>query len=183
MLRSGVFLSGNKVIADEASAGALRSVWRRAAAIDMEAAGVASALYHLKAPPAFIIFKGICDYADSKRNDRWQEYAADSAASCTFSFVLDHLRQIDIRSPQKRMEEHPNKIILDTIRVTYNMTELRQLVFKIGVDWDEGVGNIKSEKIIELVLYLQRRKTLGKMIDIVNDERDNILKAFAGGID
>ena len=99
-LHSGVLLSGDKVIADEQSAGALRSVWRKAAAIEMEAAGVASILYHMKVPPVLLVFRGICDYADSKKNDQWQEYAADAAASCAFSFVLDHLRPSDIQAAQ-----------------------------------------------------------------------------------
>jgi len=38
----GLYLSGNKVIADEKAAGTLRSFWTRAAAIEMEGAGIAA---------------------------------------------------------------------------------------------------------------------------------------------
>ena len=101
-LHSGVYLSGNKVIADEQTAGALRSAWRKAAAVEIEASGVASVLWHMDRPPAFLVFKGVCDYADSKKNDDWQAYAADTAASCAFSFVLDHLGPTDVVAPSPR---------------------------------------------------------------------------------
>jgi nucleoside phosphorylase len=34
-----------------------------------------------------IIIKGVCDYADSHKNNMWQEYAAATAASCTKAFL------------------------------------------------------------------------------------------------
>jgi nucleoside phosphorylase len=40
----GVYLAGNKVIADEETAGALKSIWARASAIEMEASGIAALL-------------------------------------------------------------------------------------------------------------------------------------------
>jgi nucleoside phosphorylase len=183
-LHSGVFLSGNKVIADEKSAGALRSVWRKAAAIEMEAAGVASVLYHLKEPPAFLVFKSISDHADSQKNNDWQPYAADAAASCAFSFVLEHLRPLDIQAaPASRTKREPpgqsgNRALRVALASAYNIAELKQLCFDLGVDWDEISGNTKSEKIVELVLYVRRRSKFDELVDMVNRERENLLKAY-----
>jgi hypothetical protein len=49
-------------------------------AFEMEGAGVWDNL-------PCIIIKGICDYADSHKNTRWQNYAAATAASCTKAFL------------------------------------------------------------------------------------------------
>lgn len=49
---------------------------------EMEAAGVWDAL-------PCIVIKGVCDYADSHKNKRWQNYAAATAASAVRAF-LDH---------------------------------------------------------------------------------------------
>ncbi|GES60154.1 purine and uridine phosphorylase [Aspergillus terreus] len=34
-----------------------------------------------------VIIKGVCDYADSHKNKRWQEYAAATAAACAKAFI------------------------------------------------------------------------------------------------
>ncbi|KAK1780029.1 hypothetical protein QBC45DRAFT_477241 [Copromyces sp. CBS 386.78] len=49
---------------------------------EMEAAGVWDVL-------PCIVIKGVCDYADSHKNKRWQDYAAATAASAVRAF-LDH---------------------------------------------------------------------------------------------
>jgi nucleoside phosphorylase len=186
MLHSGILLSGDKVIADDKTADALRSVWRKAAAIDMEAAGAASALYHMKSPPSFLVFRGICDYADHSKNDIWQEYAADAAASCAFSFVLDHLKPSDVRAAQLngvgRIAESQtdNREIRVALTATYNLAELKRLSFDLGVDWEDLAGDSKSEKIIELLLSARRHNKIGKLVDLVNHERDGVLSAYVG---
>ena len=61
--------------------GALKNVWNRAVGIEMEAAGVCAALYQMPDAPSFVMIKGICDFADAKKDDKWQAYAADAASA------------------------------------------------------------------------------------------------------
>ncbi|CAI7622461.1 unnamed protein product [Penicillium glandicola] len=49
-------------------------------AFEMESAGVWDSI------PCFVI-KGVCDYADSHKNKRWQHYAAATAAACAKAIV------------------------------------------------------------------------------------------------
>lgn len=49
-------------------------------AFEMEGAGVWEYF------PSLVI-KGVCDYADSHKNDQWQDYAAATAAACTKAFL------------------------------------------------------------------------------------------------
>ena len=48
----------------------------------MEGAGVALAAIDQSHPLPFLEVRGICDYADSHKNKRWQAYAAATAAAC-----------------------------------------------------------------------------------------------------
>lgn len=69
----GTIASGNQVMRH----GATRERWRRESDVlcfEMEAAGLMNAF------PCLVI-RGICDYADSHKNKRWQGYAAATAAA------------------------------------------------------------------------------------------------------
>jgi len=69
----GTIASGNQVMRD----GKTRERWRRESDVlcfEMEAAGLMNGF------PCLVI-RGICDYADSHKNKRWQEYAAATAAA------------------------------------------------------------------------------------------------------
>ncbi|KAK5064647.1 hypothetical protein LTR84_000481 [Exophiala bonariae] len=49
-----------------------------------------------------IVIKSVCDYADSHKNKRWQDYAAVTAAACTKA-VLEEWRNVD-RPQTHRLE-------------------------------------------------------------------------------
>ena len=69
----GTIASGNQVMRH----GKTREQWRRESDVlcfEMEAAGLMTSF------PCLVI-RGICDYADSHKNKRWQEYAAATAAA------------------------------------------------------------------------------------------------------
>ncbi|KAM0254596.1 hypothetical protein ACHAQJ_006632 [Trichoderma viride] len=69
----GLIASGDSVVKDAGFRDRL-SAQENVLCFEMEAAGVANVL------PCLVI-RGICDYADSHKNDLWQEYAAATAAS------------------------------------------------------------------------------------------------------
>ncbi|KAL5335769.1 purine and uridine phosphorylase [Aspergillus crustosus] len=52
-------------------------------AFEMEGAGIWEAF------PTVLIIKGVCDYADSHKNKKWQAYAAATAASAAKAFLED----------------------------------------------------------------------------------------------
>jgi nucleoside phosphorylase len=51
-------------------------------AFEMEGAGVWENL-------PCVVIKGVCDYADSHKNKKWQDYAAATAAACMKAFLKD----------------------------------------------------------------------------------------------
>lgn len=71
----GLILSGNQVVKD-ATIRDLMFREHKALCVEMEAAGLVNTF------PCLII-RGICDYADSHKNDKWQGYAAMTAAAFT----------------------------------------------------------------------------------------------------
>jgi len=178
----GIYLTGNKIIADEKTAGALRSFWKKSVAIEMEAAGIAAMLRQLEQPPGFIVIKGICDYADSQKNDDWQAYAADAAASFAFSFVMDALTPQDMVLPHRKPIATATPGQSEGLRVTlagiYDLSELKVLCYDLDIDWDEIAGQRKSEKIVELISYCKRHGRFPDLVAKINLDHDNILKAY-----
>lgn len=71
----GIIASGDKLVKDAAVRDEIAAlVGKDCICIEMEAAGL---MDHF---PCLVI-RGICDYADSHKNDRWQRYAAATAAA------------------------------------------------------------------------------------------------------
>jgi len=52
-------------------------------AFEMEGAGAWENFY------SCLVIKGVCDYADSHKSKRWQNYASATAAAVTKSFLED----------------------------------------------------------------------------------------------
>ncbi|PKK48454.1 hypothetical protein CI102_7274 [Trichoderma harzianum] len=81
----GVIASGNSVIKDGVSRDeVLQRLEERCICFEMEAAGLMNNF-------PCIVIRGICDYADTHKNDRWQNYAAATAAA----FAKELLTAID----------------------------------------------------------------------------------------
>ncbi len=93
----GVVASGEKVVADAALTNELQSDWSQLVGIEMEGVGIATAAYYADYLPGILLVKGMCDWADGFKNDDWQEYAADAAAS----FVIGLLKSEPFESKLK----------------------------------------------------------------------------------
>lgn len=71
----GVIASGNTLVKDSVTRDMIaKSTGEKCLCCEMEAAGIMS---HF---PCLVV-RGICDYADSHKNDRWQQYASATAAA------------------------------------------------------------------------------------------------------
>jgi nucleoside phosphorylase len=76
----GIIVSGNQVIKDAVVRDRLRDNFH-ALCVEMEAAGLMNSF------PCLVI-RGICDYADSHKDDLWQRYAAATAAAYAKELLL-----------------------------------------------------------------------------------------------
>ena len=74
LVHHGTIASGNRVIKDAAVRDKLSAELGGVLCFEMEAAGLMNSF------PCLVI-RGICDYADSHKNKRWQPYAAATAAA------------------------------------------------------------------------------------------------------
>ncbi|KAE8358693.1 nucleoside phosphorylase domain-containing protein [Aspergillus caelatus] len=80
----GLIASGNQLMKDATLRDAM-SREHKVLCFEMEAAGMVNSF------PCLVV-RGICDYADSHKNDRWQGYSAMAAAA----FAKDLLKQIPV---------------------------------------------------------------------------------------
>ncbi|KAH0566342.1 hypothetical protein GP486_000248 [Trichoglossum hirsutum] len=77
----GTIASGNQVVRDGTTRDRVSRDFGGVLCFEMEAAGLMDNF------PCLVI-RGICDYADSHKNKRWQAYAAVAAAACAKELLL-----------------------------------------------------------------------------------------------
>lgn len=77
----GTIASGNQVMRDGRTRSAISSEFGGVLCFEMEAAGLMNSF------PCLVV-RGICDYADSHKNKRWQPYAAGTAAAYAKELLL-----------------------------------------------------------------------------------------------
>ncbi|KAI8622842.1 nucleoside phosphorylase domain-containing protein [Xylariaceae sp. FL1651] len=77
----GTIASGNRVMRDGVERDSVSAKLGGVLCFEMEAAGLMNSF------PCLVI-RGICDYADSHKNKRWQAYAAGTAAACAKEVLL-----------------------------------------------------------------------------------------------
>ncbi|KAJ6263024.1 hypothetical protein Dda_1582 [Drechslerella dactyloides] len=90
----GLIASGNQVIKDAALRDRInRRLGGHVLCLEMEAAGILNII-------PCIVIRGICDYADSHKNETWQEYAAALAAAFAKE-LLEYLQPSDRERPAR----------------------------------------------------------------------------------
>ncbi|KAM3513179.1 hypothetical protein MY11210_003204 [Beauveria gryllotalpidicola] len=93
----GIIASGNTLIKDAAARDRiLADVGEDCICFEMEAAGL---MNHF---PCLVI-RGICDYADSHKNDQWQRYASATAAAYAKE-LLAYVPAADVQETKKALE-------------------------------------------------------------------------------
>ncbi|KAL7786114.1 hypothetical protein V8C43DRAFT_324923 [Trichoderma afarasin] len=81
VIHCGLIASGNQVIKDAVLRDKLYQMFdKNVLCVEMEAAGLMNDF-------PCIVIRGICDYADSHKDDKWQDYAAAVAAACAKAFL------------------------------------------------------------------------------------------------
>jgi len=83
----GPILSGNKVVKSTEFRERLRKRWPKSLAVEMEGEGVFAAVFSQPQIRHALVIRSICDMADKRKSDEWQEYAANAAATFTVSFL------------------------------------------------------------------------------------------------
>lgn len=93
----GIIASGNTLIKDAAIRDKIaEEIEEDCICFEMEAAGLMNNF------PCLVV-RGICDYADSHKNDRWQRYAAATAAAYGKEF-LGYVPSEDLQKMQKAVD-------------------------------------------------------------------------------
>ena len=108
----GPIAAGEKVVKDRASLEALIAECPKMVAVAMEGAGAAHAVYRNSGRSQFLEIRGISDYADSKKNDRWHKYAANVAAAFAIGFLrYEPVSQLAAETPNSDAPARPLLIL------------------------------------------------------------------------
>ena len=163
--------SGDKVIASAADARSLRSLHPELAVVEMEGGGVAASALAAARRIGFFMVRSICDFADSSKNDNWQEYAAHAAAS----FLSDLLSTRPVAPSEGQWTTHSRtdgavdpkwvrEVFFPKLCKSMNMEELCDFCFVLQIDISNLTGSTKRAKVRELLLRAERRGRLPEII-------------------
>ncbi|KAL8349506.1 hypothetical protein RB598_005066 [Gaeumannomyces tritici] len=113
----GIIASGNTLVKDATARDRIvKNVGEDCLCVEMEAAGLMNNF------PCLVV-RGICDYADSHKNDRWQPYASATAAAYAKE-LLGHIPPAEVEETKKAMESlNSFKENLDEMRLTVDTIE------------------------------------------------------------
>jgi nucleoside phosphorylase len=82
MIHCGLIASGNQVIKDANLRDSLSKQFKNdILCIEMEAAGLMNDF-------PCVVIRGVADYSDSHKNEKWQDYAAATAAACAKALLM-----------------------------------------------------------------------------------------------
>ncbi|KAI3549149.1 pfs domain-containing protein [Colletotrichum filicis] len=111
----GIIASGNSLVKDSVSRDQiLQNIGTQCLCFEMEAAGL---MNHF---PCLVI-RGICDYADSHKKDRWQNYAAMVAAA----YAKELLSVMDVRNVEQ--SERVDEILGIVSQIQTNTRDTNQM--------------------------------------------------------
>ncbi|GJD00522.1 pfs domain-containing protein [Colletotrichum higginsianum] len=128
----GVIASGNTLVKDAAAREQIvADVGEDCICFEMEAAGL---MNHF---PCLVI-RGISDYADSHKNDRWQRYASATAAAYAKEF-LAYVPAAEVQGSKRALE------ILESVEQKVTVTQQTTLAMKEAVE--SVVSGNQREKI------------------------------------
>ncbi len=143
----GTIVSGEKVIADAQWITELaKDIPKPIKGVEMEAYGTALAAYRASTRPGMLVAKAFCDWADSEKNDDWQEYAA--AVSAAFIVALIKATPIfaetNLNIPQRK----------DT--KSFSGKSKIKLCRRLGDDWQDLAD------YFEIEIHIRRRFQHGR---------------------
>ncbi|KAH7205008.1 hypothetical protein BKA60DRAFT_498276, partial [Fusarium oxysporum] len=161
----GIIASGNKLIKDAATRDSLlEDTGHQCLCVEMEAAGLMDRF------PCLVI-RGICDYADSHKNDRWQRYAAATAAAFAVE-LLDYVPVEQLEATQKVIEAIQSlELKVDSLSVPVQKvdyrTSLNQLPIADGASFDSKaeehnptcLPNTREELLKEIERWIDDRNS------------------------
>ncbi|CAN9191629.1 unnamed protein product [Alternaria alternata] len=111
LVHHGTIASGNQVIKDAAVRDKLSAELGGVLCFEMEAAGLMNSF------PCLVV-RGICDYADSHKNKRWQAYAAGTAAAYAKE-VLSAIQPVDVAKSRTAEETMRDTDVKSTYHIPF----------------------------------------------------------------
>ncbi len=141
----GPIASGNKVIASTKFRDELLARWSKLISIETEAEGVYAAVFDRPQIRGTLVVRGICDMADERKSDEWQEYAADAAATFLVQFLKSGPVKHIVATPATYPKLGPEKVSLAKLPSTSPDLFGREKELKQLEDaWEDDDTNIIS---------------------------------------
>ncbi|GCE27581.1 hypothetical protein KDA_30650 [Dictyobacter alpinus] len=180
-LHYGVIGSSNMLLKEPQLRDRLRDEYN-VRAIEMEGSGIAAATW-MSSSTGYLLIRGICDYSDSHKNDRWQGYAAAVAAA--YAKALIESIPVESASPTMSQLSHIQlnklrKVLVDAFTIDdleLLCSDIEQDLKNDGIDLKVNLdivgGKGQEIRCHNLLTYLNRRGYLQYLITATLKVRPN----------
>jgi nucleoside phosphorylase len=128
----GTIASGNQVMRDAAERDRVSAELGGVLCFEMEAAGLMNSF-------PYLVIRGICDYADSHKNKRWQAFAAGTAAAYTKE-VLSVIPPADVAKTR------PHSADLTEFSKSFSLAEYDRQIAKLPYAEDAAFDSMLWEQ-------------------------------------
>ncbi len=175
----GDLASGEKVIVSKKWGDTFREKWPRLTGVEMESLGVLQAAYKADDVPQAGVVKSVSDWADRKKGDDWQPYAASVAASFVAALVRVLQLPAERRQPQRvnsSLSSHAPPALKKGWGVkkvqmcrALNATEQRELADCLEIEPHVKEGFDEAAYCSAIWDYLQRTQKLSELPGVLKD--------------
>jgi nucleoside phosphorylase len=182
----GPIAVGEAVVTDPEVVRTLRSLHSKIIGIEMESFGVALAAANSLDRPRFLAVRGVSDYADPKKDDRWRVYAAQAAAAFTIGFlrsgpVPSRTTRIERRAAEgmlilirhKSMDAFPDTDVINSLPLELANYRLEE----ISIDQSDLV---KDRRLTDLLEAARRQADLGQRFEALLQAHPKAKAAYYG---
>jgi nucleoside phosphorylase len=162
---TGPIASGDKVIAFGEVLAKYQDVWSRLIGVEMEAAGVATAVFQSTEKPGFFMVRGVSDLADEDKGSpdvaQWRSYACAVAASFTIELLQsgpvplseEWRTPVEVASPPNAEKAARG---LDALNELMEEPQIRKAIYEFRFDFretSERFQTLNNDKLIHDALH------------------------------
>jgi hypothetical protein len=97
-----------------------------------------------------------------------QQNGQGSALTLAVERILTPIPPDFLPRPEKIDVNSPPTILRHYLLANYNLTELREMAARLGIDWEQIGGDNKKAKVRNFLLYLYRRNRIADLVDYLH---------------
>lgn len=185
----GPFAVGEKVVAAHSYVSDLVKLHPKLIGVEMESYGVAAAVASAHSRPRFLAIRGVSDFADEQKNDKYRDYATAAAATFAVSFLSSGLIPLSIVRATNTAVSLGSGALIAIRHLSMEYIQLHTILESLpskfkGLDITEilvnQTGLYIGDRLTDPIAAVQRQADLVQHLDNLLNDYPSALIAYFG---